>query len=60
MIKLRKIVHAIHSSPQRKQNWLHQVSASLKESDPASNERALMLILDVKTWWSSTHQMMGM
>ena len=57
----------IRSSPQRKQSWLNQVSDSHihDDSDDESDsddsepeERRLMLILDVKTRWSSTHQMM--
>ncbi|KAG6852296.1 hypothetical protein C0991_001155 [Blastosporella zonata] len=57
--KLRKIVCAVCSSPQCKQHWLQQVSENLRKKDPSSKQHALMLILDVKTQWSSTHQMMG-
>lgn len=60
VIQLRKIIRAVRSSPQRKRSWLQQVSASLRENKPETSERALMVILDVKTRWSSTHQMMGM
>lgn len=57
--QLRKIIRAIRSSPQRKQNWLHQVTMSQQcknNGDPS--QQPLVLILDVKTRWSSTHQMM--
>ncbi|TFK33873.1 hypothetical protein BDQ12DRAFT_614499, partial [Crucibulum laeve] len=56
---LRKIVCTIRSSPQRKRSWLNQVNSSLMQHQAdCSDQRALMLILDVKTHWSSTHQMM--
>lgn len=55
--KLRKIVRAVRSSPQRKQRWLDLVSLSL-QARKITDRRALMLILDVRTRWSSTHQMM--
>lgn len=54
--QLRKIIRAIRSSPQRKRTWLSQVDPS--SSTHRNNHRALMPILDVKTRWSSTHQMM--
>jgi hypothetical protein len=57
--QLRKIIRAIRSSPQRKQGWLNQVMVSRSgESSMDGRQRLLMLILDVKTRWSSTHQMM--
>lgn len=55
--KLRKIVRAVRSSPQRKQRWLNLVTLSFQEQK-ITDRRALMLILDVRTRWSSTHQMM--
>jgi len=59
--QLRKIIRAVRSSPQRKQSWLKQVSASQHRKPGDSDnphQRPLALILDVKTRWSSTHQMM--
>ncbi|KAF8071964.1 hypothetical protein FPV67DRAFT_1560685 [Lyophyllum atratum] len=52
--KLRKIVRSVRSSPQRRQSWLKEV-ARMNPGKPG-----LMLILDVKTRWSSTHQMLRM
>ncbi|KAJ7730736.1 hypothetical protein B0H16DRAFT_1329813, partial [Mycena metata] len=48
---LRKIVRHVRSSPQRRQKWAAEVLAS-------GEQKPLMLILDVKTRWSSTHQML--
>ncbi|KAF8224542.1 hypothetical protein L208DRAFT_1310729, partial [Tricholoma matsutake] len=50
----------IHSSPQQKARWLELVSDELCKKNPnaPSYPLALMLILDVSTHWSSTHQMM--
>lgn len=53
--QIRKIVRAIRSSPQRKRQWLNQVDP---HNVGAEDERQLMPILDVRTRWSSTHQMM--
>ncbi|KIL55008.1 hypothetical protein M378DRAFT_201131 [Amanita muscaria Koide BX008] len=55
--KLRKIVRAVRSSPQRRRAWLKDVAIhqSLQATDSSD---ALMLILDVRTRWSSTHQML--
>jgi hypothetical protein len=58
LLQLRKIIRAIRSSPQRKQAWFKQLEASLHDQDRPKPQRSLMLILDVKTRWSSTHQMM--
>jgi len=38
--------------------WLAEVMISLKRAEQALQNTALMLILDVKTRWSSTHQML--
>ncbi|KAG6843862.1 hypothetical protein H0H87_012272 [Tephrocybe sp. NHM501043] len=59
--KLQKIVCAVCSSSQHKQSWLCQVAEELKkpENKTSRKQHTLMLILDVKTWWSSTHQMMS-
>jgi len=57
--QLRKIIHAIRSSPQCKQNWLHQVTMSQQSKNNGNPpQQPLVLILNVKTQWSSTHQMM--
>ncbi|PCH39151.1 hypothetical protein WOLCODRAFT_110592, partial [Wolfiporia cocos MD-104 SS10] len=55
--KIRRIVRVVRSSPQRKCQWLDEVTLSLRCQADTSKE-ALMLILDVKTRWSSTHQML--
>ena len=56
--QLCKIVQAIQSSPQHKQAWMNQLKTSPHRCNRPNNEKALMLILDVKTRWSSTHQML--
>ena len=56
--QLRKIVMAVRSSPQRRQAWLNEVTISLRRTENALKQVALMLILDVRTRWSSTHQML--
>jgi hypothetical protein len=49
---------AVRSSPQRRAAWLNEVNISLRRAEDAPVKQvALMLILDVKTRWSSTHQM---
>jgi hypothetical protein len=58
LLQLRKIIRAIRSSPQRKQAWFRQLETSLQGRDLPSSQQSLMLILDVKTRWSSTHQML--
>ena len=68
-LQLRKIVRSVRSSPQRHQAWLSEVNLSLRSTEEALHgadeafestkpEVGLMLILDVKTRWSSTHQML--
>ncbi|OBZ65066.1 putative AC transposase [Grifola frondosa] len=58
--KLRLIVRTVRSTPQRKQQWLDEVNLSLRSLGDACDhaEQSLMLILDVVTRWSSTHQML--
>lgn len=70
--QLRKIVRAVRSSPQRRVLWLKEVKLSLAKIDDAlgnisdlpssqvtsGTASGAMLILDVKTRWSSTHQML--
>jgi hypothetical protein len=56
--QLRKIIRAVRSSPQRRQAWLAEVTISLRRIENSLSQIALMLILDVRTRWSSTHQML--
>ena len=52
-------MRAVCSSPQRRKAWLKEVAMSLEDDNDAANDiPLLMLILDVKTRWSSTHQML--
>ncbi|KAG2064242.1 hypothetical protein BDR04DRAFT_954551, partial [Suillus decipiens] len=44
-----KIVHSVHSSPQRQKAWLTEVAMSLKKAENATSEVTLMLILDVNS-----------
>jgi hypothetical protein len=68
VLQLRKIVRAVRSSPQRRQGWYAEVNISLRRTERALTDAANaavaipshMLILDVKTRWSSTHQMLRM
>ncbi|KAJ7830787.1 hypothetical protein B0H14DRAFT_2593081 [Mycena olivaceomarginata] len=55
--KLRRIVRAVRSSPQRRTAWKDEVKMSYKDRE-ARKLTGYMLILDVKTRWSSTHQML--
>ncbi|KAJ6555827.1 hypothetical protein B0H19DRAFT_1151268 [Mycena capillaripes] len=51
--KLQKIIRAVRSSLQRRQQWYSILS-------PGSIVAGMhMLIFDVRTRWSSTHQMMS-
>ncbi|KAI0063037.1 hypothetical protein BV25DRAFT_1803098, partial [Artomyces pyxidatus] len=45
---------------QRRSAWLNEVELSLRREEANQMEIAKMLILDVKTRWSSTHQMLHM
>ncbi|KAM5534120.1 hypothetical protein V8D89_012211, partial [Ganoderma adspersum] len=56
--QLRKIIRAIHASPQRRQAWLEEVRRHPELVKANISEMALMLILDVPTRWSSTHSML--
>ncbi|KIJ35090.1 hypothetical protein M422DRAFT_181119 [Sphaerobolus stellatus SS14] len=58
--KLRRIIRAIRSSPQRRKRWLDEVDASRCDNAGKLEEIVKMLILDVRTRWASTHQMCGM
>ncbi|KAG1721141.1 hypothetical protein EDB19DRAFT_1646657, partial [Suillus lakei] len=53
-----KIIRSVQSSPQRHKAWLTEVTISLKKTENTLGQVVLMLILDVKTRWSSTHQML--
>lgn len=55
--KLRKIVRAIRSSPQRRQKWFEEIGISRRDMNGQSTETLKMLILDVRTRWASCHQM---
>ncbi|KAF4617983.1 hypothetical protein D9613_012957 [Agrocybe pediades] len=55
--RLRKIVRAIRSSPQRRQGWARTVLISQLDSISPSRPVPLVPILDVRTRWSSTHTM---
>ena len=56
--QLRKIVRSVRASPQRRQHWYQEVDRMNVQLLPTEQKSALMLILDVKTRWSSTHQML--
>ena len=61
--KLQKIIKAVRSSPQHRQSWAHEIQFAQAErgrADIMSDESnaSLMLILDVRTRWASTHQML--
>ena len=62
MFQLRNIIRAVRSSPQRREAWLEEANAFLQKAAAAVNVdlgcAATMLIIDVKTRWSSTHQML--
>jgi hypothetical protein len=53
--QLRKIVRHARSSPQCRKKWMETAARTLQEK---SSKKPLMLILDVKTRWSLTHQML--
>jgi hypothetical protein len=60
-LKICKVVRFVRSSPQWKWAWLSEVIRG--HGDTARDtcnmaKEPLMLILDVKTRWSSTHQML--
>ncbi|KAF9486661.1 hypothetical protein BDN71DRAFT_1437423, partial [Pleurotus eryngii] len=54
---LCRIVRSVWSSPQRQKSWLNNVTLLLQKSGSPRSSLPLMLILDVKTHWSLTHQM---
>ncbi|KAI9461527.1 ribonuclease H-like domain-containing protein [Russula earlei] len=62
LVRMMKIVKKmslkLFPSPQRWQSWLQEVQMYLSEELVDAGSTAFMLILDVKTRWSSTHQML--
>ncbi|KAJ8495678.1 hypothetical protein ONZ45_g12768 [Pleurotus djamor] len=57
--RLRKIIHSVRSSPQRRGSWLEDVSNALRAKTlKTQSNNPLMLVLDSKTRWSSTHYML--
>ena len=52
----------MRSSPQQREAWLEEANAFLQKAAAVLSvvlgRAATMLILDVKTRWSSTHQML--
>jgi len=56
--KLRKVVKAVRSSPQRRQSWAREIQFVHGSGISDDCSTSLMLILDVKTRWASTHQML--
>jgi hypothetical protein len=56
--QLCKVIRTVRSSPQRRQNWLREVQMSCSEESWGAGSTAFMLILDVKTQWSSMYQML--
>ncbi|KAJ7659747.1 hypothetical protein DFH06DRAFT_989446, partial [Mycena polygramma] len=56
--KLRRIVKHVRSSPQRRRSWELTVRVALDQLNEELAEAQLMLILDVRTRWTSTHQML--
>ncbi|KAJ3517257.1 hypothetical protein NLJ89_g623 [Agrocybe chaxingu] len=57
VFKLRKIVRFVQSSPQQRQKFRQEVLKSMNKGETLPGI-ATMLILDVRTRWSSTHQML--
>ena len=61
-LQLRNIIRAVRSSPQRREAWLEEANTFLQKTAAALSvvpgRAATMLILDIKTRWSSTHQML--
>jgi hypothetical protein len=59
LLQIRKIVRSIRSSPQKRQKWIDEIrSFNATLHTGISPLKELMLILDVKTRWSSTHSML--
>jgi hypothetical protein len=60
IFKLRKIVRSIRSSPQHRQQWFEEISMPHRDTTTTLKDIPKMLILDVRTRWSSAHQMCSM
>ncbi|KAG5649578.1 hypothetical protein H0H81_003024 [Sphagnurus paluster] len=58
--ELQSIVCAVRVSPQHQKAWKSNVGVYIQMDQPKTTlqQTVLMLILNVKTWWSSTHQML--
>ncbi|KAF8813551.1 hypothetical protein BYT27DRAFT_7084271, partial [Phlegmacium glaucopus] len=56
--KLHKIIKSVQSSPQCHQHWNGEIERMNAELNVAEHKAILMLILNVKTCWLSTHQML--
>jgi hypothetical protein len=59
-LQLCRIVQYVRSSPQQCQDWYREVKRMNAKVDITECKSVLILILDVKTWWTSTHQMLCM
>ena len=60
LVQLRKIIRNVRSSPQCRQKWCKEIYIAMNQGDGNDEDQSpvLMLILDVRTRWSSTHQML--
>ncbi|KIL55047.1 hypothetical protein M378DRAFT_188692 [Amanita muscaria Koide BX008] len=61
--RVRKIIRSVRSSPQCRQSWFKEIYVTMNQGIAGDNTESaarLMLILDVRTRWSSTHQMLRM
>lgn len=58
--QLRKVIKAVRSSPQHRQSWAREIQFIQAGGNSTDCNSSLMLILDVRTRWSSTHQMIRM
>jgi hypothetical protein len=56
--QLRRIVKHVWSSPQHRKKWEGQIRLNADELEAALGKAELILILDVKTRWSSTYMML--
>jgi hypothetical protein len=56
--QLRKIIKGVRSSPQRRQSWAREILFIQGSGSSDDCSASLMLILDVRTRWASTHQML--
>jgi len=56
--QLQKIIKGVHSSPQCRQSWAHEILFIQGSGSLDDCSALLMLILNVRTQWASTHQML--